>query len=152
MSLRNVSTLKGPSSGSSATDTFKQKGQQNGPPDVKLNMLQGTCGGSTPRGCPLIYNTFNFTSGNSLCWPCCWNISIILHEPGPSEGRNMLQWHSVNNKGKAIPLQAWGGSQISRQSAHEGGKAVSPTHRPPLPPRKYSWYSFLLEAESTPGS
>jgi len=21
----------------------------------------------------------------------------------------------------------------------------------PLPPRKYSWYSFLLEAESTPG-
>jgi hypothetical protein len=24
-------------------------------------------------------------------------------------------------------------------------------HRPPLPPRKYSWYSFLLKAESTPG-
>jgi hypothetical protein len=43
------------------------------------------------------------------------------------------------------------GSQISRQSAHEGGKVVSPTHRPPLPPRKYSWYSFLLEAELTPG-
>ena len=26
------------------------------------------------------------------------------------------------------------GSQISRQSAHEGGKVVGPTHRPPLPP------------------
>ena len=26
------------------------------------------------------------------------------------------------------------GSRISRQSAHEGGKVVSPTHRPPLPP------------------
>ena len=26
------------------------------------------------------------------------------------------------------------GSQISRQSAHEGGKVVSPRHRPPLPP------------------
>jgi hypothetical protein len=25
-------------------------------------------------------------------------------------------------------------------------------HRPPLPPMKYSWYSFLLEAESTPGA
>jgi len=28
---------------------------------------------------------------------------------------------------------------------------VSPTHRPRLPPRKYSWFSFLLVAESTPG-
>jgi len=26
--------------------------------------------------------------------------------------------------------------QISRQSAHEGGKVVSLTHRPHLPPRK----------------
>jgi len=42
---------------------------------------------------------------------------------------------------------------ISRQSAHEGGKFVSPSHRPPLspPPRRYSWYSFLLETESTSG-
>ena len=45
-------------------------------------------------------------------------------------------------KGKAVPLQSWTGpeglevwgSQISRQSAHEGGKVVSPTHRQPLPP------------------
>ena len=40
-------------------------------------------------------------------------------------------------------------SQTSRQSAHEGGKVVSTIHRLLLPPRKYSWYSFLLEAEST---
>jgi hypothetical protein len=32
---------------------------------------------------------------------------------------------------------------------HESGKVVSPTHRPPLLPSKYSWYSFLLETEST---
>jgi hypothetical protein len=43
------------------------------------------------------------------------------------------------------------GSQVFRQPAHEGGKVVSPTNRPPLPPRKDSWYSFLLVAESTPG-
>jgi hypothetical protein len=36
-------------------------------------------------------------------------------------------------------------------SAHEGGKVVSIKHRPPLPPRRYRWYSFLLAAESTTG-
>ena len=35
--------------------------------------------------------------------------------------------------------------------AQDGGKVVSLTHRPLFTPRKYSWYSFLLEAESTPG-
>ena len=35
--------------------------------------------------------------------------------------------------------------QITRLSAHEDGKFVTITHRPPLP-----WYS-LLQAESTPG-
>ena len=49
-------------------------------------------------------------------------------------------------KVKVTVNQAWTGPegsrrlrfQISRQSAHEGGKVVSPTHRSPLPPRKYS--------------
>jgi hypothetical protein len=54
-------------------------------------------------------------------------------------------------RGQAQRVPGGRGSQNSRQSAHEGGKVVSHTHRPCLPPRKYSWYSFLLEAESTPG-
>jgi len=33
--------------------------------------------------------------------------------------------------------------------AQDGGKMVSLTHRPFFTPRKYSWYSFLLESEST---
>jgi len=34
---------------------------------------------------------------------------------------------------------------------HEGSKVDNSTHRPPLPPRKYSWHSFILEVESTSG-
>jgi len=43
---------------------------------------------------------------------------------------------------KAVPLQAWSGPEIYRKlrfpdfmtTAQEGGKVVSLTHRPPLPP------------------
>jgi len=46
-------------------------------------------------------------------------------------------------KGKAVPLQAWSGPEGSRKlrfpdfktTAQDGGRAVSLTHRPPLPPR-----------------
>jgi len=63
------------------------------------------------------------------------------------------------DKGKAVPLHAWSGPEVSRKlrfpdfmtTAQDGGKIVSLTHRPPLLPSKYTWYSFLLEAESTPG-
>ena len=45
-------------------------------------------------------------------------------------------------KGKAVPLQAWSGPEGSKKlrfpyfvtSAQDGGKVVSLTHRPPLPP------------------
>ena len=62
-----------------------------------------------------------------------------------------------NHKGKATPVTGLWGTEgsgqlrlhITRHSAHEGGKVITLTHRPPLP-LGISWYSFL-EAESTPG-
>jgi len=62
-------------------------------------------------------------------------------------------------KSKAFPLQACRGPECSRNLrfpdyvilVQDGGKFVGFTHRPLFTPRKYSWYSFLLEAESTPG-
>jgi len=70
-----------------------------------------------------------------------------------------FQIYTVKGKNKAVPLEAWGGPEGSCKlrfpdfmtTAQGGGKVVSLTQRPPLPPRKYNWYSFLLEAESTPG-
>ena len=48
----------------------------------------------------------------------------------------------IKGKGKAVPLQAWSGPKGSRKlrfpnfmkTAQDGGKVVSLTHRPPLPP------------------
>jgi hypothetical protein len=58
---------------------------------------------------------------------------------------NLLDWIVVimnGKKGKAVPLQAWSGPEGSRRlrfpdymtTAQDGGKVVSLTHRPPLPP------------------
>jgi len=58
-------------------------------------------------------------------------------------GVKMLQFLiSVKGKGKSVPLQAWTGPEGSRKlrlpdfvtTGQDGGKVVSRTHRPPLPP------------------
>ena len=58
---------------------------------------------------------------------------------------------SLYGPGQVLRVPGGSVSQISWQSTHEGGKVVSPRHQSPLPPGKYTWYSFPLEVGSTPG-
>ena len=71
-----------------------------------------------------------------------------INQISRAKGKKVKQSHYRPEHALRVP-GGWS-SQISRQSAHECGKVVSPTHRPRLSPRKYSWYSFILEPESTP--
>jgi len=63
--------------------------------------------------------------------------------------------YMLTAKGKAISLQVWTGPEgsrrlrlpdfkISRQSAHEGGKVVSPTPGPPLRPPPQEIFLVLI--------
>ena len=75
-----------------------------------------------------------------------------LKTPNKQNAQQMFIYYTVKGKGKgkAVPLQAWSDPEGSRKlrfpdfvtTAQDGGKVVSLT---------YSWYSFLLEAESAPG-
>jgi len=65
----------------------------------------------------------------------------------------VLALRSYPITGLEKPVEVWEveASRISSHAAHEGGKVVSHMHRPPIPPRRYPWYSFLLEVSSTLG-
>jgi hypothetical protein len=75
-----------------------------------------------------------------------WHLTCIL--------ALLLAVGNTSDKGKATPLQAWTGPEGSRRIRLPdfktigtwGGEVFSPTHRPPWLPRKYSWYSLLLDS------
>ena len=86
--------------------------------------------------------------------PLSWNLGTLtswnpLGHSRPVTG--LLYLYSIRCLDRTSGFQEVETSRISINSAHEGGKIVSPKHRLPLPPRRYPWYSFLLESESTPG-
>ena len=70
-----------------------------------------------------------------------------IHSYVDQQGPKSRQF--LHRPGQAHGVPGGCGSQIFRQSAHERGKVASRTHRPSLRRRKYSWYSFLFEANST---
>jgi hypothetical protein len=77
-----------------------------------------------------------------------WKQDIVIQHVTSADGSHtdfflkMTYTGTSHNKGKAVPLQAWNGPEGSRNlrfpdfmtTAQDGGKVVSLTHRPPLPP------------------
>ena len=97
----------------------------------------------------VLYSTFC-----SDWWSACFIVGLFL---------KVIHPHCIYNtkdKGKAIPLQAWTGPKGSRSLRLQDFKKTGtwrwqgcqPYAPATFTPRKYSWYSFLLDAESTAGS
>ena len=75
-----------------------------------------------------------------------------------------MKFKRVKGKGTAVPLQGWSGPEGSRKlrlpdfmtTAQDGGKVVSLTHRPPLPPGNtpgthFCWRLSRLQGHSATG-
>jgi hypothetical protein len=89
-----------------------------------------------------------------------WNSTEALYKWSYERGFRTSIWTSNKRKGKSYPcnmpwrpIGMWDveAPTFSRQSAHRWRWGCRPKAPGTLYPQEDSWYSFLLEAESTPG-
>jgi len=83
--------------------------------------------------------SFSGAGGKQLC---AENLAFKNCERSPGSYIYIYIYIYIYTKGKSVPLQAWSGPGGSRKfmfpdfmtTSQDGGKVVSLTHRPPLPP------------------
>jgi hypothetical protein len=69
------------------------------------------------------------------CTPGKKSIAVPVTDPGGPQGCELLKiLHCLDSR------------------LTDGGEVVILARRPRFTPQEYSWYQFLLEAESTPGA
>ena len=101
----------------------------------------------------LFINSFTFSNDDTVGAPN-YNAKTMLGHPSLAFWNYVFIYVCKVNQSHYRPEVPREGSRKLRfpdyvTMAQDGGKVVRLTHRT-FTPRKYSWYSFLLEAESTP--
>jgi hypothetical protein len=76
-------------------------------------------------------------AGSTDMWPTSAGGQVI--EVANLTGFTVVEFYPAAGLDSHSGLQEVETPRLSRQSAHEGDKVVSPTHRPPLSPRRYRW-------------
>ena len=76
--------------------------------------------------------------------PVCFVYVVCVHSELDTKAKQSLYMPGRTRSVQEVEASRFQGNW------HKKCKLVSPLHRPPLHPRKYSWFLFLLDSESSP--
>ena len=116
---------------------YRRNGRRRFGRSLKRLLDEAESGPSKPNSLQMIMKIFNvnFSKNKKKTKKYLNTVNSLI--------RNIIHSSALlYSKGKAVPLQAWSGPEGSRKltfpdyvtTAQDGGKVVSLTHRPPLPP------------------